>query len=1215
MVQQLTRGLVDLSSVLWTGLLSGKDVEFGKKVISEAGKEVHVNSATHGYENAMDYLMQFMKDCNLTPHQLIFVVEGRGSKGMRQAIFEGYKAGRDKVPEQYEAFNKAKEMLLDAFLAVGAQACQQDGGVEADDVIAYLAQNLEGIRWICSSDKDLCQLVGPGPRDRLNIYGKVAASIAGRKGLDDSAWTGFVHHYRNGTVDVNSFGPFSHHLVPVAIALVGDSADKIPGARGFGPKAFEDLLVAFGGDEGLQSMDVLIRKRRLLELQDDVAELKSLQKVIDFAPDVYLSYELGRLYPHKVNTMRRPLEWRVGMVRERTAETDMRLRKWAGATRIVSAENYSEILPWARQMIEASPFVALDIETSTPPQSDDWLEAMDKTEDRKPVDVFGSDLTSLQLTFGPNLQYTVYLPVDNVEEPDCTNLTVDQVRRFVEMVPKTTYTYIQNCSFELPVLYNTWGKEWANDPDWRGFVPNALDTKIGSSYVDENFSSGLKDISKRLLGYNQVSYQEVTTKEMTRAEYEARPASSMDQRGRVLATWFQQVPSGDVGECGEPIMVDGPEMVRVQFKMNQMTASEVLDYGADDTICTAAAANHFRTVMELENTWHIYLEVEQLPAYLTAKAFNDGVDFSLQDMREMEKDDDQAYDAAWATLRAFLIKVGFDGVNPPVYSELTPANIKEAFQIVTGHKLDTLVRMVPKLCKFIEQQADDGAYGDQEDLARMFVVALAEQDLDKFNAFVASKFDGEPKIDLGSSKQMTRLLYDVMGLPVRIVNPPTETERERKPELASAVQRFSRKRAGHADVFLSDEDMKLVRLKAKADDTAIDTALAFDTDVIDDEARAALKAIGTMKKVMTRRNLFFKTYWTARHWKDGKVHPSVNQCGTVTRRYSASNPNITQLPKLGDGARFRNNFKPHTSDGFVCSADYSGQELRVSAHISKDSNLLSCYVGNNLKDVHSITAAGAMEIKWGRERVAELVGKYGQGLDISTEDGQYELFSRVRALGKDDPDGKLADDLRKVAKNVNFGSIYLAKAPKLADTLIMSLEDATIFLDARNERFSGLNDAAARSEQECLERGHSLTLMGARRHLASKISSDDRGEAARAARQSWNFEVQGSAAEMTKLGLARLWKSGAPWSLNMRFMFPVHDELVWSVSADDLVESLRVVHDCMTQPYADMTVPILSSLSFGRDYGQQSECGDWFDEDQVRKVLSKYVTTDEKEAA
>lgn len=1153
--------IVDLSSLIWTFLLGGKDKEFGVEILTADGKTKLINSAAYGYESSVEFLLSALHQAEMQPHNVILVMEGKNSKEFRKAFLPTYKAGRDKLPEQYEQFNLAKNMVIDAFLKLGASVAWQDNGIEADDVIGYLAQNLDGEKVIISNDKDVAQLVDP---------------VAN------------IHHLRQGVFNVNPFGSFHPKLIPVYIALVGDAGDKIPGARGFGNTSFEKMLAIFG-EECLPAMETLIQEKRLIELQEDLPEMKELQKIIDDAENVYLCYELAKLRTEKVNTLRFPLQWRVGMVKPRHMLSDERLQPYAGELRVISAENYDEMKEWARNLIRQSPFVSLDIETSTPPESDEWLERMDKSEDKTPVDVFGSTLTSLQLTFGPNLQYTVYLPHENSEEDGIRNLTIEQVRDFVDMIPREKMTVIHNCSFELPVCYMEWGQDWQDDPVYHGFLRNAVDTKIMSSYVDENQSAGLKAISERLLGYKQATYTEVTTKTYRESEWNGK--------GRVQAS----LPPGE-GET------DGT--VTVQHKMNELSASDVLQYGADDTICTAAAAVHFRRVMEIERSWNVFMAIEQFPAYVTAKGFVDGVDFSLETMREMEVDDDLAFEKAKATLDAYLIKIGFDGTVCPVYTEMTPANIKEAYQIITGRELKTLVRTPSKLAKLIEEEAKGLAHEPQ---AFLIADAIKKDDLGYLNQLVATHFKGEPQLDLGSSKQMTHLLYDRLKLPINIVNEVTPLEKKHQPELDMALKKFRQYRLGKLTDLMPDE-WALVRKKAKANDDAIDYAMAFDQEHLDEESRAALKAIGTMKKVMTRRSLFYKNYWSMVHWKDGKIHAQINQCATVTRRYSASTPNLQQLPKKGEGIKFRTAFRPHRKGAVVCSIDFTGQELRLAAERSQDKNMLACYIGDKLKDIHSITAAGAMRLKWGARVVMDAFAQYGPTLP-QDQDGHYDLFITLRHLPKEEPMKKKADDLRKDSKNVNFAAQFGGQAVKLSETLIMPVADAQLFLDARNEMFPDVAEAAKKAEAKCKKLGYAETMLGVRRHLQDSITSDDNAVASRAARQAWNMEIQGSAAEQVKAAMTSLWRSGALHKYDVRFIAPIHDELVTSVAREHALEFIKVKHQCMTQPYANMQVPIMGSISIGPNFGDQIECGDWYIPEEINKALCQIFHEPMKEAA
>lgn len=1200
----MKRAIVDLSSVIWTSLLASKDKEFGRTVMFE-GKEVFINTAAYGFDNAMNHIEKVLDDLKLTPRQLLLVVEGKNSKGDRLAIHPGYKAGRAKPPEQYEQFNECKRMLLDALISVGATACWQDGGVESDDVIGYLAQNLEGERWIVSYDKDLAQVVDPA------------------KG---------INHLRNGSTNQNPFGDFPHYLIPVYIALVGDTGDKIPGAKDFGATKFALLHEAFGND-GLELMQGLILSKDMLRLEEDIpncmgvdkrgrpahTELsRGLQKLIDDAEGVYLSYELGRLRTERVNTMRRPLEWRVGMVKPRTQVEDHRLRKHAGVNRIVSAENYAEAMEWAKKQIAISPEVSLDIEASTPEESDEWLAWRGK-EDR--IDTFGSKLTSLQMTFGPNCQYTFYLPFDNVETEGCTNLTISQIAAFVDLVPRHTVTYIQNVSYELPICYMSWGEMWADDPLYHGFLRNVRDTAIMSSYVDENRPKGLKDNSKLLLNYEQISYDQVTTSDELRENW--------DGVGKVVQTYFEpilkdteeleEVPSdggqhiAGFDDNGEPTKVFVPtaklvpekvhvgdvEHLIVKRKMNELTAHHVMDYGCDDTICTIALSNYYRVVMELEKTHGVFEEVETFPAYLTALAYVQGTNFSLESMAAQEKDDDRAFAEAEPILMDYLMKIGFEGTRYVPITDLDPASIKRAYQVIAGAELlgedgtPARVRTTSKLIKLIE-------LADPESV---LPTLITEGALNTINNMMEAKFEGKPTLDLASPKQMKELLYDYMKLPVRLINDITLNERVKQLDLNRAVKKFKAIRAGKSSEPLTEVEEALMRKKAKTDDDAIRYAIKFDTHVVNEEAREALLALGTMKRVMTMRSLYYANYWKGLHWKDGKMHASHNQCAAVSRRYSMSDQNLNQLPKHGTGVRFRGHFLPHKKNAVVASIDFVGQELRLAADTSQDKNMLACYVGDDLKDPHSLTAAGALRSAWGQKEVDDLFSWYGDDLP-RTPEGTYELFRRLLKLPKTEEIAKRAADHRKGAKNTNFAAQNGARAVKISEMETMPMIEAQQFLDGREAMFPGVSIAAKKWSEDAQRTGYATTYMGVRRHLREAMLSDERGAADRAGRQAWSTRIQASAAEMTKLAMGRLWKSGIYFRYDARFIAVIHDELVSSVVAEHTVEFLREKNAAMTAPYSTMKVPILGSISIGPNFAEQHECGDWFIQERIEKALN-----------
>ncbi len=288
----MKRIIVDVSSLIWTSLLKGKDEAFGVKV-AHNGREVFVNSADYGVENALGFIVECMDRFNVSTQDVILVVEGVYSKARRKLILPQYKESRDSRPDlAYENFNTCVKRVSNMFRAAGGAVCKQDG-VESDDVIAYLAQTLQGEKIILSNDGDLAILVG----------------------LNDT------HQYRMGELDLNPIEPAGRAFITLHKGLVGDSSDNIPGAKGFGPKAWLDLLAAYD-DNGLEDLRALFEAEHehlsrtgrvsgefLGALAEDASYFKPFNKVLADIPMAVQSYAAAKLYPEWINTSRMPLQW------------------------------------------------------------------------------------------------------------------------------------------------------------------------------------------------------------------------------------------------------------------------------------------------------------------------------------------------------------------------------------------------------------------------------------------------------------------------------------------------------------------------------------------------------------------------------------------------------------------------------------------------------------------------------------------------------------------------------------------------------------------------------------------------------------------------------------------------------------------------------------------------------------------------------------------
>jgi DNA polymerase-1 len=581
--------------------------------------------------------------------------------------------------------------------------------------------------------------------------------------------------------------------------------------------------------------------------------------------------------------------------------------------------------------------------------------------------------------------------------------------------------------------------------------------------------------------------------------------------------------------------------------------------------------------MELEGTWDIYQQVERSPAYLNALRFVQGTPISLQKMNELRELDDKEHAAAWAKFRDFLISRGWAGTVCPEFKsadQLTAAAIKEAFLIVAGEELKTQVRTPAKLVALIREQEVASAWL----LAECLASALGG-DCTCLNDLIKLNFKGEPEFNFGSPVQIGRLLYETLGLPVRLRNPITAAARAKGATEGGA----------------------------RTDAAAFEFALAYDTDK-GPEVLEILKALQVIKMVDTRRKLYYVPYRNVQHWKDSLVHSHLNQCQTVTRRYSESDPNKQQLPKhpkYGRPARFREVYVPHKPGAVIVSLDFKAQELVLIADESQDENMLACFVGPELKDMHSITGIGIMKKKT-PEQLARMIGINPQDPAFNEAANRWRAYDYARFFAgvddKSNPDNQLIKLLRAAGKKTNFTTEYGAQAPKLSETLVVPIEEAREYIAAKEAAFPRAVQWKKEVIARARNRGYSLTKMGARRHLPDLLS-DNKFDQGAAERQAVNFEVQGSCAEQTKLVEARLWDLGVFFRYDARYIGPVHDELVFSVMADELIEFLKDVHALMTQPYANMKLPVVSSISFGPNYGEQIECGEEVDAAAVLKAF------------
>lgn len=1086
--------IVDCSSIMKACLYAGKDKENGFEVIDAEGKPVWVNSWRFGLDNLISSISSTLEQTGCAPMDLIFVTETDGSR-LRRNIYPEYKGNRKPKPKEWnDQYQQLEDGAKAFFKRLGSLFVTQPG-IEADDIVAFLCRKLGGVKYLVMNDMD-----GLALHDGVNVIMRYQGMLV------------------DATTD-NPLGPFPFRFTRLYKALVGDPSDNLKGAVGFGKMAFVDLYAAIG-ETGMDELAKVIQDGRWAVLEKDAASVqasmpklaKLIQKIVEHKGSVQASWKCAGFFDHLVNSPRARLQWEVGMTLEAPEGVpDKALAGYYQQRRLVTAKNFAQYMTsdiWAH--LAKSPWASLDLETSTSPESDEWLRLVNKLSEDDPisaVDVIDSRITGMGLTFGANGQFTLYFSVNHATDD---NITPHQLYLFLNKLRErepNLQINVHNSSFELPVLKLNLGEWTDGNPLWDdGYLPNVDDTLFQASYVNENVKIGLKAQAKLVLGYDQQTYDETV-------------------------------------RC--------PTSGRLR-KMHELTPKEVFNYGTDDTIVTHALRNYYQAILEIEGTFNLYRDVEMPAAYLCAAGIVSGTAFSREEMRRQEQEDDVVYDQYWVSFRDWLVQKQWDGVELPAL-EMTPASMKAAYQLVTGRELETKVRTPTKLVILMAEDPEAAT------LASLYESALVSGDMSQIEKYVRQFHDGEPKINLDSPTQVCKLLYEKLELPIRVRNRPT-------PQMKAAGVREGNP-AGNI--------------------LAINTALFYDCATDNDRAREIRKLLGSivkMRSVATRRKMFYGPYRYLKHWKTGRIHGSYGQCMTATRRFAPSKPNLAQLPK--DKGDFRACFLPHHKDAVIVSLDFNAQELRVIADYSRDENMVSCYIGDNRRDLHHLT-----------------------GLSIAQRNIREDITYEEFALGieqDDHPEHTVFVKCRKSAKTVNFSSEYGAQAEKMAEVLMVPVDVAQAYLDAKFATFW-------RAEQwkkeevipEAKKQGYATTKLGGIRHLQEAFQSDDWSISSRAERQAVNYKIQGSCAEMTKLAMGRVWKQRLLQRYDASFFAPIHDELVFSVAISDLVPFVQELHAAMVAPYADMWLPLESSIGIGLDFKNLIEIGKQPDADKILAAVRR----------
>jgi len=274
---------------------------------------------------------------------------------------------------------------------------------------------------------------------------------------------------------------------------------------------------------------------------------------------------------------------------------------------------------------------------------------------------------------------------------------------------------------------------------------------------------------------------------------------------------------------------------------------------------------------------------------------------------------------------------------------------------------------------------------------------------------------------------------------------------------------------------------------------------------------------------------------------DGRVHTDYRQAWAVTGRLSSNNPNLQNIPiRTEKGRLIRKAFVARSKDYLFMSADYSQIELRIAASFAKDETMIEAF--RMKRDIHTTTAAKVFKV---------------------------EL-------------GEVTPDMRRKAKEVNFGILYGSTAFGLAQNLGISRSEAAEIIQSYFTEFNAIKRYMDDAINTAREKEFVETILGRRRYLRD-INSRNVTTRGFAERNAINAPIQGSAADIIKIAMVNIDRWMLKGKLKSKMTMQVHDELVFDVHRDEVdVVKEHVVH--LMKHAVNLEVPMEVEVGIGSNW-------------------------------
>jgi len=274
---------------------------------------------------------------------------------------------------------------------------------------------------------------------------------------------------------------------------------------------------------------------------------------------------------------------------------------------------------------------------------------------------------------------------------------------------------------------------------------------------------------------------------------------------------------------------------------------------------------------------------------------------------------------------------------------------------------------------------------------------------------------------------------------------------------------------------------------------------------------------------------------------DGRIHSDFRQAVAATGRLSSNNPNLQNIPiRTEKGRLIRSAFVPRDKNYRFMSADYSQIELRIAASFAKDVTMIEAF--RNRRDIHATTAAKVFKV----------------------------------------PLDKVTPDMRRKAKEVNFGILYGSTAFGLSQNLGISKTEGAEIIESYFHEFPGIKRYMDDTINHAREKEYVETILGRRRYLRD-INSRNITTRGFAERNAINAPIQGSAADIIKIAMINIHHWLLKENLKTRMILQVHDELVFDLHKDEeAAVRKRIVELMKTAVLLD--VPMEVEVGVGKNW-------------------------------